>query len=336
MPEIRQNIAIEEWVIIATERAKRPEDFIKQKKGENILPEFSETCPFCPGNERLTPPETFSLKDEMGKWLTRCMNNKFPALSCEGEPIYKEDGIKRSITGIGLHKVIVETPKHNMTTALLENEQIINILNTYKYLYLRGLKDKCVELIIIFKNHGESAGTSLEHPHSQMIATPIVPYHIRNRIDMAMHYYDNHLHCVFCRMIRDELKEKERIVFESSYFVAFIPYAALSPFHLWILPKRHMSCYPQIDENEINDLAYILKTVLKKVYMGLDNPDFNYVIRSLPGQIRENKFFHWYISIIPRLSKAAGFEMGSGMFINTALPEVSAEFLRNIKITQQS
>jgi UDPglucose--hexose-1-phosphate uridylyltransferase len=332
MPEIRQNVAIREWVIIATERAKRPEDFIKKDKEVKILPEYVPTCPFCPGNEAKTPQETYVLSGIDNQWSIRVTPNLFPALALQGERIHNENEIFRSVSGVGIHEVIIEHPKHNLTTALYPVEHIVDILKVYKNRYLTALDDKRVQMIILFKNHGESAGTSLEHPHSQMIATPVVPNAIRNRISNAMDYFDNHSECVFCKTLRAELDAGERIIIESKHFVGFIPYAAMSPFHTWILPKRHMPSFPDIYEAEMADLALVLKTILLKIYKGLDNPDFNYVVRSLPGACRQNDFFHWYISIVPRLTKAAGFELGSGMFINTSLPEASAKFLREVTI----
>jgi UDPglucose--hexose-1-phosphate uridylyltransferase len=330
MSEIRQNIATKDWVIIATERAKRPKDFLKKRKEEVKLPEYVENCPFCPGNEKMAPVENFSIRD--GKnWKVRVIPNKFPAVSAVGKLINREKGIIRWVSGVGIHDVIIETPKHNLTTALLDNEQVLDIIKTYKERYLDVMKDDRVELIMFFKNHGESAGTSLEHPHSQMVATPVVPSYIRQRIADTMHYYDDHRECIFCKMLREEIKMGERIILESKNFVGFIPYAALSPFHIWILPKRHMASFPEINDEEMVDFADVLKTILKKIYYGLNNPDYNYVIRSLPGISRKNRFFHWYFSIIPRVSKAAGFELGSGMFINVALPEESARFLRGVK-----
>lgn len=330
MSEIRQNIATKDWVIIATERAKRPKDFLKKTKETAVLPEYMDNCPFCPGNEKMAAVENFSIR-EGNAWKVRVIPNKFPAVA-SGELINRENGIMRWVSGVGIHDVIIETPKHNTTTALLDDKQVINIIETYKKRYLDIVKDEKVELIIIFKNHGESAGTSLEHPHSQMIATPVVPSYIRYRIADAMSYYDDHRECVFCKMIRGEKESGERIIFETKHFVSFIPYAALSPFHIWILPKKHMASFPEINDEEMVDFAGVLKAVLKKIYSGLDNPDYNYVIRSLPGACRKNNFFHWYLSIIPRVTKAAGFELGSGMYINVALPEESAKFLREVKI----
>jgi UDPglucose--hexose-1-phosphate uridylyltransferase len=206
------------------------------------------------------------------------------------------------------------------------------VLQAYRARYLAAAADDRVELVTLFKNHGAGAGTSLEHPHSQMIASPIVPAHIRDRIAQAMYYYDDHRRCVFCRMLEDERRAGDRIVHESQHFAAFVLYAALSPFHIWVLPKRHVSTFPELSSDEIPDLADLLKTVLLKINIGLNDPDYNYVIRSLPGAPHSNSFFHCYMSIIPRVTMAAGFELGSGMYINTALPEKSADFLRNVRI----
>lgn len=331
MPELRQNLATKEWVIIASERARRPEEFVK-KEEKRITPEFVEKCPFCPGNEAMTPSDIFSIKDENG-WRIRVIPNKFAALISGIENSKPHlSGLSRHMSGFGYHEVIIETPKHNLTTALLDVSYVKDIIISYRERYLELSRDKRVHLIIIFKNHGEAAGTSLEHPHSQLVATPIVPLHIRTRIDEAMRYYDDHQKCVFCRMIEEEIKNKERIVLENESFVAFIPYAAFSPFHLWLLPKMHYPQFSDIKDKEIEDMAHILKGVLRKLHLGLSNPDFNYVIRSSPLDFGRGDYFHWYLSIVPRVNKAAGFELGSGMFINTSIPEESAKFLREVKI----
>ncbi|MFH1422810.1 MAG: galactose-1-phosphate uridylyltransferase [Planctomycetota bacterium] len=325
MPEIRQNIATKDWVIIATERAKRPEDFVK-KVEKKVIPEFVQSCPFCPGNESKTPPETLRIgKDD--KWQVRVIPNKFGALSNEGESTYSFEGLERCTSGVGVHEVIIETPLHHLTTAILPVPEVESIIQAYLGRYQSVSHDSRIEHIIIFKNHGESAGTSLEHPHSQMVGLPIVPSHVRHRVEEAMRYFDDHGECVFCTMLKEEIASKERIVFESNEFVAFLPYAAFSPFHIWVLPKRHAASFVEISPAEISDLAYNLRTVLAKIYHGLDNPDYNYVLNSAPLDTG-SKYLHWYISIVPRVSKAAGFELGSGMFINAALPEKSAEFLR--------
>lgn len=330
MPELRQNLLTREWVIIATERAKRPEEF-KTKKAKIEVPEYKENCPFCPGNEKMAPQEIFSIKGKKG-WKVRVIPNKFPALSSEGTRTRHLEGIYRSMNGVGIHEVIIESPLHNTTTALMPVEDVKNILIAYKERYRSLLKDERIEMIIIFKNHGASAGTSLEHPHSQLVATPLVPTQIRYRNEEALRYFDDTGECVGCKVIKEELKSKERLIQESEHFVTFIPYGAFSPFHTWIFPKKHTTSFGDISDKEIEDLASVLKNVLARLYYGLDDPDFNYVIRSTPSDIRQMDYLHWHISIIPRITRTAGFELGSGMFINTSLPEESARFLREVKI----
>jgi len=331
MSELRQNLITRDWVIIATERAKRPDEFTQKNNKTSLVPCYRPDCPFCLGNESHTEVETFRLSDRNG-WKVRSVLNKFAALSLVGERDRKIESTYRSMIGIGVHEVIIEHPHHNLTTALLDIEDVANIIRAYRQRYSEIRKDSRIETIIIFKNHGEKAGTSLEHPHSQLAATPIVPTQIRSRIDEAIRFIDDTGECLFCRTLKDELASSSRVIVESEHFVAFIPYAALSPFHTWIFPRRHTSSFDDITDAEIMDLAYTLKTVLAKLYYGLNNPDYNYTIRSIPTDEQYTDYFHWYIAIIPRLSRTAGFELGSGMYINTALPEESAEFLRAVQI----
>jgi len=331
MPEIRQNIATKEWVVISTERAKRPEDF-KSVKEKKVLPEYSEKCPFCPGNEHMTPYENFVVKDEFGKWKIRVIPNKYPAVVPEGTVEYSMEGIKRKVSGVGSAEVMIESNKHNMIIPFMSEKDLEQVISVYKERYIAAEKDKRIKMVIIFKNYGEQAGASIEHPHSQLIAIPVVPFHIRYRIEEAMRYYDETGECVFCKMLREELRYQERIVVETGHFVSFIPYAALAPFHMWILPRRHMESFSEINDAEITDLAKNLKLTISKLYYGLDNPDYNFVIRSVPVNEKGREYYHWYITIMPRLIKTAGFEIGTGMSINTSLPENDAKFLREIKV----
>lgn len=329
MPEIRQNMATKEWVIIATERAKRPEAFIQPKR-ESIeaRPAYVDTCPFCPGNEeldleRLRIPET-------GDWLLRVVANRYPALKESGERERRYDGVNRSITGVGYHEVVVESRLHNTCPALETIEEVHRTLQAFQ---LRGLNfrdDFRIEQVICFKNHGPTAGASLAHPHAQMLALPIVPYSIRARMEEALRYCDDHGTCVICQMRRDEEQERSRIVLESDCFSAFVPYAAYSPFHIWVVPRRHRASFLDAAPDEVEDLSQVLRTVLRKIHFGLNDPDYNYVIRSAPERDRNAEYLHWYLAVIPRVSHTAGFELGSGMYINTALPEESAQFLRAI------
>jgi UDPglucose--hexose-1-phosphate uridylyltransferase len=332
MPEIRQNMATKEWVIISTERAKRPDQFVKTGEKQTAdRPALNPDCPFCPGNEAKTPPELFRIEHN-GTWSVRVIPNKFAALSSVGEPDRVYDGVRREINGVGHHEVILETPFHNKTLGLLSPGEATDVVTTYRERYLNAVSDPRVQLVILFKNHGDAAGTSLEHPHSQMIATPIVPSQIRHRLQDALVFSDDHGACVYCTMQKEELKMKERIVVESEHFVAFVLYAAASPFHVWITPRRHMACFSSINDAEVADLAGTLQGMLARYYIGLSDPSFNLVIRSAPVGMCDSKHFHWYLSIVPRLSKAAGFELGSGMFINASIPEESAAFLRGVKV----
>ncbi|MBI1913087.1 MAG: galactose-1-phosphate uridylyltransferase [Deltaproteobacteria bacterium] len=326
MPELRLNLVTREWVIIATERAKRPIDF-KEYRETRTIPSFLNTCPFCPGNEYKTPQEHFRLSAEEG-WKIRVVSNKYPALNPQGEKHRSSDVFKRFVTGVGIHEVIVETPVHNLSIAQMDLRDVQDLIRVYQSRFINAHNDPRIEHAIIFKNSGEGAGTSLEHPHSQLIATPVVPIQFRDRVQAAMHFFDDTGECMFCSILRKEREEGTRIIIDTDNFVTFIPYAALSPFHTWIFPKRHSASFTSIGEDEIKDLSFHLKTLLSKVYYGLDNPDYNFVVRSSRPQDSANLYCHWYLSIVPRVTRTAGFELGSGMFINTSLPEKSAEFLR--------
>jgi len=336
MPELRKNIATNEWVIISAERAKRPDEILEKRATTEQLPPYKENCPFCLGNENKTPPELFRVGTK-DKWEIRVIPNKFPALSGDQPPILTNDGVIQRMDGVGIHEIIVETPFHNLCIPFMKDEEIENLLNVYKQRYLESEKKEYIKHIIIFKNYGLSGGTSLEHPHSQLIALPVVPIIVSYRIQAALNYYHNSYKCVFCTMIDEEIRRKERIVIESEHFLTFIPYAAYSPFHTWIFPKKHSISFGEIHPDELKDLAKALKTYLLKIYKGLNNPSYNLVIRSMPCkgikiEKRETAEFHWYIAVVLRLTSTAGFEMGSGMFINVSLPENDAAYLRNISI----
>jgi UDPglucose--hexose-1-phosphate uridylyltransferase len=329
MPELRQNIATKEWVIIATERAKRPEDFVQPSRPlTEDRSVWEASCPFCPGNEELDL-EVMRIPDH-GPWRLRVVRNKYPALQLEGERKRTFDGVHRQISGVGYHEVMVESPCHNTCPALESSTEVSLTLEAFKIRGREIAQDPRIEQIIYFKNHGERAGTSLAHPHTQLIGLPIVPYNIRTRIEEARRYFDDTGRCVFCHMLGDELKDGRRLLAKSKHFVAFIPYAALSPFHIWIMPRRHDSSFSNATAPELIDLGELLRRVLRKLYVGLRDPDYNYIVRSAPLGDIGSDYLHWYITIIPRVTHTAGFELGSGMFINTALPEASAAFLRAV------
>ena len=241
-------------------------------------------------------------------------------------------GIRRTVTGVGIHEVIVETPLHNTTTALLSDPEVELVIQTYLNRFRFASSDPRVEQVTIFKNHGDAAGTSLEHPHSQMIATPIITSQLRERLSSALAHFDEFGECIFCRVLSQEVQEGTRVFLETEYFVAFVQFATLTPFSFLIMPRRHMACFAEIKDGEAAYLARILRRSLAKLYRGLLDPDFNYVLRTAPIEYNGVKYYHWYVSVIPRLTKMAGFELGSGMFINVSLPEENAAFLRGVNV----
>ncbi len=330
MPELRQNRFTKEWVIIATERARRPEE-LRLTRQRPPLPHYSERCPFCPGNEHLAPPEVLRV-DSGADWRVRVVPNKFPALARDGEPLRTIAGSHRTMIGVGVHDVIVEARDHATTTALVEDDQVADILRCYRARYRDLRQDPRVVHVTIFKNHGAGAGTSLEHPHSQLIATPVISHQVRERLSTAISHWDEFGECVFCRALDEELQLGARVVQLSDRFVALAPFASGTPFATHIYPLRHMASFGDITDEEIRDLSHVLRAVLAKLYVGLGDPDYNYTVRSAPVENAGVKYYHWYLSVIPRLAQVAGFELGSGMFINTVLPEAAAAFLRTVAV----
>jgi UDPglucose--hexose-1-phosphate uridylyltransferase len=335
MPQLRQDPATKEWVIIATERAKRPHDFKMEKRAVEV-PEFVTDCPFCPGNESMTPPEVSAYRlagtANSPNWLVRVVPNKFAALIPSGSIERREEfGLFRWMDGIGHHEVIIETPLHNEFIPRMDDEHLEQILLVYRQRYNTLKGDPHCKLIIIFKNQGRSAGTSLEHPHSQLVATPIVPSSIRKKLEEATRYYDDTGRCVYCDMIREGLVCGKRVIMETEKFAVFHPFASRFPFETLIFPKQHHASFGLIPEEDLKQFAEVLKEVLGRLLRGLSDPDFNYVIHTAPVKDEEEDYYHWHLQVVPRLTTPAGFEMGSGMYINVALPEETAEFLRNLR-----
>lgn len=328
MPELRQNFFTKEWVIIATERAKRPEELATHRTMQDV-PTFVEACPFCPGNESKTPPEVQRTGEP---WEVRVIPNKFAALSSEVQPTRGLQHLRRRIQGFGFHEVIIDTPDHSQCMALMSDEHVAKVLAAYKQRYNTLSADHRVHHITIFKNHGVDAGASLQHPHSQLIATPVIPSQVRQRLHEALRHYDDAGECMFCHMIEREVEEQTRVVLKNEHFVATEEFASATPFATHIFPLRHMASFGDITDTEIMSLAHMLRLLLAKIYVGLENPDLNFTIRSGPAEYDRARHFHWYVSVIPRLTRVAGFELGSGMFINTVLPEAAAEFLRKVAV----
>ncbi len=331
MPELRKDPVTGRWVIIATERARRPNQYVKieeERKGG--------FCPFCPGNENTTPPEVLSYraKDSLPNsegWWVRVVPNKFPALQPEGELKRSAHGIYDRMTGIGRHEVLIESPSHENTYADLPEHQIEEILWAFRDRTVELRKDRRMRYIMIFKNWGHEAGASIEHPHSQIIALPVVPKRVQEELHGASKYYDFRERCVYCDMIHQETADNVRTIVENDTFISFLPFAGRFPFETWIVPRLHSAFFSDIQKNEVVDLARILKETLSLLKRALNDPPYNFVIHTTPFESDAGtEAYHWHIEIMPKLTKVAGFEWGSGFYINPTPPETAAEFLRKL------
>ncbi len=328
MPELRKDPIVGRWVIISTERGKRPSSFHADKKVS-----AGGFCPLCPGNEDKTPPEVFayrssdSLPDTPG-WSLRVVSNKFPALRIEGELDRRGEGIYDKMNGLGAHEVIIECPDHDKTLSSVSVSHFEKVLLTYRNRIKELCKDKRFRYISIFRNQGEAAGASLAHPHSQIIALPVVPKRLKEELNGAGEYFNYKERCIYCDIVRQEKEQGVRIINENHDFLAIAPFASRFPFEAWILPQRHNSSFEETPEGDYASLAEIFSDVLKRLNKVLGDPPYNFILHTSPVSERINDHYHWHFEIIPRLTRIAGFEWGSGFYINPTTPEDAAKFMR--------
>ena len=329
MPELRKDPITDRWVIIATDRARRPSDFIR----EPVEYTAGRICPFCTGFETKTPPEVLAIREGSGAnqpgWSLRVVPNKFPVLGIEGELNRQGEGMFDKMDGLGAHEVVIETNVHTEGLAEMPEKQVERVLWAFRERVLDLKRDTRLQYILLLKNHGTAAGATLEHPHSQLIALPVVPKRVLEEIEGAKKYFAFKERCVFCDLIRQEIKDQTRVVSETDQFVVIEPWASRFPFETWILPRRHQSHFEAIDQAGLQALAFVLRSTLRKLDRVLEKPAFNFVIHTAPVQEQSNQFFHWHIELMPRLTKLAGFEWGTGFYTNPTPPEESAKFLRD-------
>src|SRR5882672_4232864 len=328
MTELRRDPVIGRWVIISTERGKRPSDF-----GQELETGVGKFCPFCPGNEEKTPPEILAYHDSGREknargWWVRVIPNKFPALQIEGTLNRQGEGMYDKMNGVGAHEVVIETAEHAKDFPDLADKKAEDVVWAFRDRIMDLKKDPRFEYILVFKNKGAAAGASLTHPHSQLIATPVVPKHVRESVNGAKNYYEYKERCVFCDMIKQEITTGNRIVAENDDFVAFVPFAARFPFEVWVLPKVHDSDFEDVQKHEVVNLTRLLQQCLKRIRDVLDDPPYNFIILNSPLREAKLPHFHWHLEIMPKLTKVAGFEWGSGFYINPTPPEEAAKFLR--------
>jgi UDPglucose--hexose-1-phosphate uridylyltransferase len=331
LPQLRQDLITGRWVAVATERARRPDSFSQAVK-EPVA--ARDACPFCPGHEAMTPPEVLAyrapgLPANGEGWSIRVVPNLYAAFRPEADGQEHREGRFWQRDAIGACEVLISSPDHRAPTPLLERQQVEQIIQSYVDRYRHHASNPALEHVLILYNHGRPAGASLEHPHSQLYAIGVRPPSFDDEVEGARRFREANAACVFCTTLDDERRAGARVIFENDAFVVFAPYAARTPFETWIMPRRHMASFGDLDLSmEKPALAEALQVTLKALHEGLNDPPFNYFIHSAPLKSNASEAYHWHLELIPKLSTAAGFELGTGMWINVVKPEDSAAFLR--------
>jgi len=333
MPELRRDPIVGRWVIVDTDHPNHPKDYEYEPHRSH-----GGVCPFCYGNEAMTPPEIDAVREpnthpNTPGWQVRVVANKFPALQIEGELEKRGLGLYDMSNGVGAHEVLIETPYHNKDIPDLLNSEIESFLSLYCRRALDLAKDKRFKYIMVFKNFGAAAGASLEHPHTQMVALPMVPKNANEEIKGAHNYFEYRDRCIFCDMIRQETQDSGRVVLENQHFICFCPFVSRFPFEIWIVPKKHNGLFCHMPAEEIPSLAAILKGAITKMKALFPNLSYNFLIHSSPvNGDGHTDGYHWHIEFMPKITRVAGFEWGTGFYIVSTPPELAAEYLKKAKI----
>lgn len=330
MAQLRRDPIGGRWVVIDNDHPKGPKDFYK----EDHTPRHENICPFCPGRENRTPLELDAVRPiaslaNASDWQVRTVPNKFPALVHEERMVKEAIGIFDVISGYGAHEVVIEHPQHNKQMADLTLQELTLVLGQYQRRYQYLALDSKLRYVVIFKNFGASAGATIEHSHSQIIALPMVPKTVLEEIQGAEHYHLTHGSCIYCAMLQQEFQDKERLVSENDSFVAFCPFVPRYAFETWIMPKIHQAHFVDLDERGINDLALQLLDTLNRIKRCLSNPSYNFYLHTSPIHYGRPNCYHWHIEIIPKLTRSIGFEWGTGLQIVPTFPHEAARMLRD-------
>ena len=333
MPQLRKDPVTGRWVIISTDRQKRPNDF-RVERADVIGREY---CPFCPGHEAMTPPEVMAYRQNGSApnapgWDIRVVPNKYPALQVEGGFDREGEGMYDRMNGVGAHEVIIETPHHDRTLASMSEPEIVQVLWAYRERMLDLKKDIRLRHVLVFKNHGAAAGATLEHTHSQLIALPIVPDFVREEVDGASRHFAVKQRCVFCDIVRQDLADGRRVILENADVVVLAPYAPRFAFETWLLPKRHGARFEEAPRHEYEGLARLLKPLLQRMARALEQPAYNLIVHTSPFGEDTVDVYHWHVEILPKLTRVAGFEWGTGFYINPTPPEEAAKVLRDVRL----
>jgi UDPglucose--hexose-1-phosphate uridylyltransferase len=333
MHELRKDPIIGRWVIIASDRAGRPTDFVIDRQ----MPSGG-SCPFCYGSEDKTPPEVLAYRAPGGApdapgWRVRVVPNKYPALRIEGLLGRRAAGMYDLMNAVGAHEVVIESPDHETQLADFAPQQIVEVLWAYHDRFVDLKQDQRFRYILLFKNQGAEAGATLEHAHTQIIATPVVPKRVSEEIQGARQHYELRERCIFCDIVQQEIEQGVRVVAQNEQFVAIEPFAARFPYETWILPLHHEAQFESLAADGIEACAGILHETLRRMKVALDGPPFNYVLHTAPTRgDGVGEFYHWHLEIMPKLTRVAGFEWGSGFYINPTPPEVAAAELRKARL----
>jgi UDPglucose--hexose-1-phosphate uridylyltransferase len=331
MPSLRRDPITGRWVILAPERADRPQAILR-------LPPQPEDgpCPFCAGHEAVTPPELLVAR-EGGRpngpgWTLRVIPNKFPALRVEIQMNRRGVGPYDEASGVGAHEVIIETPDHGLSLGDLSAAQVQAVFTAFQSRLLDLSRDERLRYLLLFKNSGAAAGATVHHSHSQLIALPLVPREVQDELDATAHHFKDKERCLYCDVIDHELRQRERVVVETGSYLVLSPWAARTPFELWVLPKEHRSQIEASSAQELAGLADVLRLTLRKLDRALERPAYNFWLHTLPLREKPSPSYHWHLELKPTLSLQGGFEWGTGCSINPTPPEEAAAFLRQTEV----
>ncbi len=322
--ELRFDPVSQGWVVIATGRAKKPEQFVKPKEESHGVGE-EDPCFFCDLKTQL-PPKL--LKGEGDNWKIAVVPNKYPAFTCCFSLDEQEIGPYKKINGLGFHEVVI-TRDHQKHIGQFTVEEVKELVDVYQERYLELMKEKFINYISIFHNHGYAAGASVAHPHSQIIATPVIDPGLSDSLDGSEKYFHQHERCIHCDMIAEDLKDGRRIIFENEKFVALCPFASKVAFEMRIYPKEHHAFFEQLGNEEKAQFAEALSAAMKMIDAALQDPPYNFFIHTAPCNGKEYEHYHWHWECFPKTSVWAGFELSTGIEISVIEPEKAAEFLRS-------
>jgi UDPglucose--hexose-1-phosphate uridylyltransferase len=328
MAELRREPITRMWVVVTTDNPRGPSDYLPFKPPYQPQ-ETGEDCPFCPGHEEMTPKETFMVSREGGGWAVRVIPNKFPFFHIEGEFGRRPEGMYDVMEAIGAHEIVVEAPDHTQSFASMETQQIEKILRTYRERLTDLEKDQRFQQFLILKNY---PGVFNRHPHSHLMAMPVIPRRIDEEIDGALDYYQRKERCIFCDIIKEEILMRKRVILETVHFLVFSPFASRYPFETWIVPKKHAADFRQIDEEGIEDLSVALQSLFVRLHKLLSDPPYSLAFHTSPVQSRFRRSeYHWHIETRLRIGLREGFEWGTGFFVNPTPPEDAAAYLRELE-----